>query len=99
MTDTLSILIADDDDGHVTLVRRNMKRAGLDVEEPFRQQRAQHLAADLERGRASWDDVNRAARRCVVPPFREGGQAQYIERPIPAAAGTGTEPTRAWALR
>jgi transcriptional regulator GlxA family with amidase domain len=42
--------------------------------------------------------ANRAARRCVVPPFREGGQAQYIERPIPASAGTGTEPTRAWAL-
>jgi transcriptional regulator GlxA family with amidase domain len=42
--------------------------------------------------------ANRAARRCVVPPWRDGGQAQYIERPIPAAAGTGTEPTRAWAL-
>lgn len=24
----------------------------------------------------------RAARRCVVAPYREGGQAQYIERPI-----------------
>jgi transcriptional regulator GlxA family with amidase domain len=42
--------------------------------------------------------ANRAARRCVVPPFREGGQAQYIERPVPVAAGAGTEPTRAWAL-
>jgi transcriptional regulator GlxA family with amidase domain len=42
--------------------------------------------------------ANRAARRCVVPPFREGGQAQYIERPVPVAAGTGTETTRAWAL-
>jgi transcriptional regulator GlxA family with amidase domain len=42
--------------------------------------------------------ANRAARRCVVPPWREGGQAQYIERPIPAVAGSGTEPTRAWAL-
>ena len=42
--------------------------------------------------------ANRTARRCVVPPFRDGGQAQYIERPIPAAAGAGTEPTRAWAL-
>jgi len=42
--------------------------------------------------------ANRAARRCVVPPWREGGQAQYIERPIPAAAGAGTEATRAWAL-
>jgi transcriptional regulator GlxA family with amidase domain len=42
--------------------------------------------------------ANRAARRCVVPPWRDGGQAQYIERPVPATAGAGTEPTRAWAL-
>ncbi|WP_436523319.1 GlxA family transcriptional regulator [Actinoplanes sp. HUAS TT8] len=42
--------------------------------------------------------ANRAARRCVVPPWRDGGQAQYIERPVPAAAGSGTEPTRAWVL-
>lgn len=42
--------------------------------------------------------ANRAARRCVVPPWRDGGQAQYIERPVPSAAGTGTEPTRAWVL-
>jgi transcriptional regulator GlxA family with amidase domain len=42
--------------------------------------------------------ANRAARRCVVPAFREGGQAQYIERPVPASAGAGTGPTRAWAL-
>ena len=32
--------------------------------------------------------ANRAARRCVVPPWRDGGQAQYIERPVPAAAGS-----------
>jgi transcriptional regulator GlxA family with amidase domain len=42
--------------------------------------------------------ANRAARRCVVPPWRDGGQAQYIERPVPAVAGSGTEPTRVWAL-
>jgi transcriptional regulator GlxA family with amidase domain len=42
--------------------------------------------------------ANRAARRCVVPPWRDGGQAQYIERPVPDAAGAGTAPTRAWAL-
>jgi transcriptional regulator GlxA family with amidase domain len=42
--------------------------------------------------------ANQAARRCVVPPWRDGGQAQYIERPVPAAAGSGTEATRAWAL-
>jgi transcriptional regulator GlxA family with amidase domain len=42
--------------------------------------------------------ANGAARRCVMPSSREGGQAQYIERPVPAAAGSGTEQTRAWAL-
>jgi transcriptional regulator GlxA family with amidase domain len=43
--------------------------------------------------------ANQAARRCVVPPWRDGGQAQYIEQPVPAAQGSGTEPTRSWALR
>jgi transcriptional regulator GlxA family with amidase domain len=42
--------------------------------------------------------ANRVARRCVVPPWRDGGQAQFIERPVPAAAGSGTEPTRTWVL-
>jgi transcriptional regulator GlxA family with amidase domain len=42
--------------------------------------------------------ANRAARRCVMPATREGGQAQYIERPVPVSAGSGTEQTRAWAL-
>ncbi|BAJ30537.1 MULTISPECIES: helix-turn-helix domain-containing protein [Kitasatospora] len=44
------------------------------------------------------DAANRAARICVVPPWRDGGQAQYIERPVPAPGTTGTAPTRAWAL-
>src|SRR5262245_9820724 len=42
--------------------------------------------------------ANRAARRCVVPPWRDGGQAQFIERPLPPDAGTTTGPARAWAL-
>jgi transcriptional regulator GlxA family with amidase domain len=42
--------------------------------------------------------ANRTARRCVAPPFREGGQAQFIERPVPDGTGTTTAPTRAWAL-
>jgi AraC family transcriptional activator FtrA len=29
--------------------------------------------------------ANRLARRLVVPPHREGGQAQFIERPMPPA--------------
>ncbi|GAA1224242.1 helix-turn-helix domain-containing protein [Prauserella halophila] len=38
------------------------------------------------------------ARRTVVPPYREGGQAQYVPHPIPEAHGTSTAPARAWAL-
>jgi transcriptional regulator GlxA family with amidase domain len=30
--------------------------------------------------------ANTLARRLVVPPHREGGQAQYIEQPLPPAA-------------
>ncbi|MEU0478404.1 helix-turn-helix domain-containing protein [Streptosporangium sp. NPDC006013] len=42
--------------------------------------------------------ANRVARRCVVPPWRDGGQAQFIERPLPAPTVTTTAATRAWAL-
>lgn len=31
--------------------------------------------------------ANRVARRLVVPPHRQGGQAQFIEQPLPASAG------------
>ncbi|WP_435172350.1 GlxA family transcriptional regulator [Actinacidiphila sp. bgisy145] len=43
--------------------------------------------------------ANRVARLCVAPPYRDGGQAQYIERTLPHASGTGTGPTRDWALQ
>lgn len=40
------------------------------------------------------------ARATVVPPHREGGQAQYIRRPVtPDTAGSTTGAARAWALR
>ena len=42
--------------------------------------------------------ANHVARRCVVPPQREGGQAQYVERPVPESSDSGTSATRAWAL-
>ncbi|MFJ5923168.1 GlxA family transcriptional regulator [Kitasatospora sp. NPDC092948] len=42
--------------------------------------------------------ANHAARLAVVPPWRDGGQAQYIEHPVPAAGATGTAATREWAL-
>ncbi|MFF5445309.1 GlxA family transcriptional regulator [Streptomyces sp. NPDC012888] len=42
--------------------------------------------------------ANRVARLCVVPPWREGGQAQFVERPVPEASRAGTAATREWAL-
>lgn len=42
--------------------------------------------------------ANQVARRCVVPPQREGGQAQYVERPLPQSSANSTSATRAWAL-
>ncbi len=42
--------------------------------------------------------ANRSARHCVVPPWRDGGQSQYIERVMPDEGTEGTGPTRAWAL-
>ncbi len=42
--------------------------------------------------------ANMVARRCVVPPWREGGQAQYIEQPVPPPTSAGTAEARQWAL-
>lgn len=33
--------------------------------------------------------ANTVARRLVVPPHRDGGQAQYVERPVPPERGGG----------
>jgi transcriptional regulator GlxA family with amidase domain len=40
--------------------------------------------------------ANAIARRMVVAPHRDGGQAQYVERPLPASGAEGLAPTRAW---
>lgn len=42
--------------------------------------------------------ANAVARRTVVPPHREGGQAQFIERPVPEPRISSTTAARAWAL-
>jgi transcriptional regulator GlxA family with amidase domain len=42
--------------------------------------------------------ANAAARRCVVPPWRDGGQAQFIQRTLPPPDGASTSTARAWAL-
>lgn len=41
--------------------------------------------------------ANAVARYCVVPPWREGGQAQFIERQVPETDERSTAATRAWA--
>jgi transcriptional regulator GlxA family with amidase domain len=43
--------------------------------------------------------VNRVAKHLVVPPWRDGGQSQFIEHRLPAPGSAGTAPTREWALR
>ncbi|MBY8875461.1 helix-turn-helix domain-containing protein [Micromonospora sp. PLK6-60] len=43
--------------------------------------------------------ATRLARRMVVPPHRDGGQAQYVEAPIPRAPEAATlEPVLAWLM-
>ncbi|MFF0222850.1 GlxA family transcriptional regulator [Streptomyces sp. NPDC004629] len=42
--------------------------------------------------------ANDVARRMVVPPHRDGGQAQYIHRPVPDPQLATTTAARAWAL-
>lgn len=42
--------------------------------------------------------ANEIARRTVVPPYRDGGQAQYIHRPVPEPQFATTTAARAWAL-
>ncbi|MFZ0217608.1 MAG: helix-turn-helix domain-containing protein [Candidatus Dormiibacterota bacterium] len=41
--------------------------------------------------------ANALARRLVVPPHREGGQAQYVERPVPPDGDDGLGPVLDWA--
>ena len=42
--------------------------------------------------------ANAIARRMVMAPHRGGGQAQFVERPLPAADGGGLVATREWML-
>ncbi|WP_415975786.1 GlxA family transcriptional regulator [Rhodococcus sp. 077-4] len=43
--------------------------------------------------------ANRVARGTVVPPHRSGGQAQYIDTPVPRTHSTSTADAQEWALR
>jgi transcriptional regulator GlxA family with amidase domain len=42
--------------------------------------------------------ANRLARRLVAGPHRDGGQAQYIEQPVPGTSGQPLGPVLSWAL-
>ncbi|MFC8799004.1 GlxA family transcriptional regulator [Promicromonospora sp. NPDC057138] len=42
--------------------------------------------------------ANQVARMCVAPPWRDGGQAQYIQHPVPEATNSGVAVSREWAL-
>ncbi|MEU9302129.1 helix-turn-helix domain-containing protein [Streptomyces sp. NPDC048269] len=42
--------------------------------------------------------ANDVARRTVVPPHRDGGQAQFIERPVPEPQLASTAAARAWVM-
>ncbi|MCX5397666.1 GlxA family transcriptional regulator [Streptomyces sp. NBC_00102] len=42
--------------------------------------------------------ANDVARRTVVPPHRDGGQRQFIQRPVPEPRFATTTAARAWAL-
>jgi transcriptional regulator GlxA family with amidase domain len=42
--------------------------------------------------------ANEVARGTVVSPHREGGQAQFIRRPVPEPQSSSTNAARAWAL-
>ncbi|MEV6912995.1 helix-turn-helix domain-containing protein [Amycolatopsis sp. NPDC051071] len=42
--------------------------------------------------------ANEVARGTVVSPHREGGQAQFIRRPVPEPQSSSTAAARAWAL-
>jgi transcriptional regulator GlxA family with amidase domain len=56
------------------------------------------LCLHVVRSELGVEAANAVARWNVVPPHREGGQAQYILGPVPAQTGGGLAATRAWAL-
>ena len=57
--------------------------AGMDLEEPFRQQRANHLPGQLESGETSWEMVRRAGVRLMQAQL-----TSYARRQEPTPPGT-----------
>jgi transcriptional regulator GlxA family with amidase domain len=54
------------------------------------------LCLHMVRGDHGPEAANAVARRMVVAAHRDGGQAQFVERPLPPATGHGLAATRAW---
>ena len=57
------------------------------------------LCLHIIRGDHGARAANAVARFCVVPPWREGGQAQFIESHLPEEDEASTARARAWACR
>ncbi|HEX5437208.1 MAG TPA: helix-turn-helix domain-containing protein [Gemmatimonadaceae bacterium] len=55
------------------------------------------LCLHLVRRDLGAEAANAVARQMVVAPHRSGGQAQFVDVPVPEDAGS-LEPTRSWAL-
>ena len=68
--------------------------AGLDVEMPYRMVRAQHLPEALERGEASWADVDSAVEHIVATLLRFD---DVLSAPAPPAGVVGSPAHRALA--
>lgn len=56
------------------------------------------LCLHIIRGDHGVETANHVARHCVVPPWRDGGQAQFIERAVPRVVEESTAAVRQWAL-
>jgi beta-glucosidase len=68
--------------------------AGLDIEMPYRMVRARDLPGALDRGEASWDDVDAAVRRTVATLLRFD---DVLSAPAPARDVLGAPAHRALA--
>ena len=60
--------------------------AGMDLEEPFRQQRAQHLRSQLEGGETTWDMVARAGTRLMEAQLRSYAGREDADPPASVVA-------------
>ena len=60
--------------------------AGLDVEEPFRQQRAHHLPQQIAAGATSWDAVRRSGERVIATQLRFDAEHDAPRPPLEVVA-------------